>query len=60
MCIGKRLVQFAIFNWNTRTKNNLALLMCEPIAQLVRALASHARGQWFKSTWAHQKFHVFN
>ena len=28
------------------------------IAQLARALASHARGQWFKSTYAHCIFEV--
>ena len=35
---------------------NCSLYFSAPIAQLVRALPSHGRGQWFESTWAHQTF----
>jgi hypothetical protein len=41
-----------------RTYTELAVMIWGRLAQLVRALRRHRRGQWFESTIAHHLFHT--
>ena len=62
---------FTLSNWkvvtnfiksidNTSKINIILLKVNEGIAQLVRALAWHARGHWFKSNYLHQNIWGFS